>query len=352
MRNPVLTLSFLLLAACSSSPAIDDRSVAVVPILYATDRAATGSERANDSYGATPGQLTFGAAEVSIPNGHQLGATETPKLMKIEIWEDPARHVMLRSVAPISKEELGSALRDRLRGSQERSILIFVHGYNVEFAKAARRTAQIAHDLNWRGVAVLYSWASGGRAAEYLADGRNAQQTSSHLAAVLTLLAQESEVETVHVLAHSIGALPTLMALKELAADPQGSASPLLGELILAAPDVDAGQFRTMVATAAAMADRVTVYVSRRDEALQLSSSLHSAVRAGDGENGIVAIPGVDTIDASAVDGSFLGHSYYGANRAVLADVFSLLTTRAPPDRRFGLQPAAEDGQPYWILRP
>ena len=35
-----------------------------------------------------------------------------------------------------------------------------------------------------------------------------------------------------------------------------------------------------------------------------------------------------------------VGHSYYGESRAILADIFSLLKTGMPPDKRFGLQAA------------
>jgi hypothetical protein len=98
------------------------------------------------------------------------------------------------------------------------------------------------------------------------------------------------------------------------------------------------------------MVERVTVYVSQRDDVLQLSGFVNRTAQAGNGSNGIVAIPGADTI-ASAVDSSLLDHSYHG-NRTVLADIFILLTTRAPPERRFGLQAATGGGLSYWVIRP
>lgn len=352
MRKPVLVLWVLLLTGCTSTIGVDREAISVVPILYATDRAATGSDRPNDSYGADQGDLTFGSADVSIPDGHRLGFTESPDLRRIEISEDPTRHIVLSRVEPIAKGEFAQALRERLDQGEERSILIFVHGYNVDFAKAARRMGQIAHDLNWRGMALLYSWPSGGRLDGYPSDSRRAQLTSGNLAETLTLLVRETGADSIHLLAHSIGSLPTLIALAQLAAAPSGKASPLLGELILAAPDVEAEQFRSLLVSAAPMAERVTVYVSQRDEVLQLSGFVNRAARAGDGANGVVAMRGVDTIDTSAVDSSLLGHSYYGGNRTVLADIFSLLTTRAPPERRFGLQAAASDGLSYWVIRP
>jgi hypothetical protein len=58
----------------------------------------------------------------------------------------------------------------------------------------------------------------------------------------------------------------------------------------------------------------------------------------------------LDTVDASAVDTSLVGHSYYGDNRAVLADLFYLLRNGAPP--RFGLEPRAGPQGSYGTFRP
>jgi len=74
--------------------------------------------------------------------------------------------------------------------------------------------------------------------------------------------------------------------------------------------------------------------------------------RAGDSSEGVLILPGVDTIDASAAESDIIGHSYYGESRAILADIFSLLKTGMAPDQRFGLHVADSDGQKYWILQP
>ncbi len=61
-----------------------------------------------------------------------------------------------------------AGMRDR---ASCRDVLVFVPGYNVSFVNAVRRTAQLAYDLDFGGVPVLYSWPSAGSAAAYVADG-------------------------------------------------------------------------------------------------------------------------------------------------------------------------------------
>ena len=78
------------------------------------------------------------------------------------------------------------------------------------------------------------------------------------------------------------------------------------------------------------------LYASSKDRALGVSKRIHGYPRAGDSGDGLVVLPSVDTIDATDVDTSLVGHSYYGDNRSILTDLFTLLKHgNAPP--RFGM---------------
>lgn len=60
-------------------------------------------------------------------------------------------------------------------------------------------------------------------------------------------------------------------------------------------------------------------------------------------------MPGVETIDATGVDTSFLGHSYFSGTRTVLSDIFYLIGHGTRAADRFGLvKVAAETTQHYW----
>jgi esterase/lipase superfamily enzyme len=352
MNKTTVLLLGLILAGCMSSKAAVEKPPDVVPVFYATDRMPTDEATPQAMFGAERGPLSFGIADVSFPEDHRTGQIESPSLWSIEFTADPARHVVDKNATPASWVGFLGALQQKIAESPDRSAFVFVHGYNVGFADATRRVAQIAHDLNWEGAAILFSWPSRGGLAGYWSDADNAQWAADDLAKLLTEVASRSGAETLHLIAHSVGTEPTLAALTRLSGQRRADGRPLFDEVVLAAPDVDAQAFSEQLLQARPVAERWTVYVSGRDEALRLSSRLHDQPRAGYSADGVVVIPGVDTIDASAVDVSLIGHSYYGENRSVLADIFNLLKTRLPPDKRFGLRQVAQGDRRYWVFQP
>ena len=90
-----------------------------------------------------------------------------------------------------------------------------------------------------------------------------------------------------------------------------------------------------------------------KDNALAASMKIHGHYpRAGQTRPMVVIAPGVDTIDASAVDTSLLGHSYYGDNRSVISDMFHLIRRNLAPSERFGMRAASAGALTYWRFRP
>ena len=240
-----------------------------------------------------------------------------------------------------------------MRETGNNSVFIFVHGYNVSFAEAMRRTAQIADDLEWRGTSVLYSWASHAEIDGYDADHENALAAVADLSEFIETVAVYSGAARVHVIAHSMGSEPLLAALARHAESTSATGVPLVDEVVLAAPDVAADEFTELVARARpSRAAFHALCLQAATTALRFQALLNDKARAGDASEGVLVLPGVDTIDATAAEGDLVGHSYYGESRAILADVFSLLKTGMPPDQRFGLHPVEAEGQKYWILRP
>lgn len=341
----------LLMSGCGSAPEAEPQPV-LVPVFYGTDRLATATEDFDEVYGAARGLFSFGMAEVSMPPDHRVGQIEEPSLISFEFSAAAERHVVLQKLTPAPQPAFLAALQRQVRETGNDSVFIFVHGYNVSFAEAMRRTAQIADDLDWQGTSILYSWASHGDIDVYDGDRENALAAIKDLSAFIETVAVYSGAARVHVIAHSMGSEPLLAALAKHAESTSATGVPLVDEVVLAAPDVAADEFTVLVARARPAARHFTLYVSDNDDALAISSLLNSNPRAGDSSDGPLVLPGVDTIDASAAEADSVGHSYYGESRAILADVFSLLKTGMPPDQRFGLHPAEADGKKYWILRP
>jgi esterase/lipase superfamily enzyme len=310
----------------------------VVDILYATDRLAINTVNkgwTEVGYGPDRGQLQYGIFGVGMPRDLRADPLEPKAVVKTK----PA-------------EEFFFTLQERVAQSKRKEVLVFVHGYYTAFDEAARRTAQLAYALGFPGVAVLYSWPSQAALTGYLTDETNIEWTIPHFREFLKQVKIQSGADRICVIAHSMGNRALIAALRQLAADPLRPDSPIVHELVLMAPDVDADIFRDAMPEIRPVVGRVTLYSSSQDKALLISKTVHGYQRAGDTKPTIVIVPGVDTIDASAADTSVTGHSYYADSRSVLFDLYTLLRHGDPPEIRFGLLPKEQSGQRYWMIQP
>ena len=315
-----------------------------VEVFYATDRARTGKPQPAQYFGSKRGALQYGLCSVSIPKRHTRGELESPVWWKFEFSENPARHVVLLGRTTLEQ----SAFFDRLRTTASaRDLLVFVHGFNVTFEDAVRRTAQMAHDLRFPGVPITYSWPSQGsaRPLDYTADEATVEWTEPHLMQFLKDLRARAGAGRIHLIAHSMGNRALTKVLRSIAAE---SPPVVFNQVILAAPDIDAEVFERDIAPAMLKAaQRVTLYASSDDEALVVSKTVHGYPRAGQSGAQLTLVRGLDTIDASGIDTSLLGHSYF-ANQLV-EDIFALLRNGLPPDER-RLDPREKQGLRYWAL--
>jgi esterase/lipase superfamily enzyme len=326
----------------------------VIPVFYGTDRASTDDPDPQNRYSGSRGSLGFGVARVSIPVDKPVGELPGPSWWRLEFRPDPSKHVVLLDVRSLAWDDFAGELRGSLASVGEMDALVFIHGYNVGFADAARRAAQIAFDLKFPGRTLLYSWASAGDAHKYTVDEATVEWSTPHFEHFLRLALTEIGARAVHVIAHSMGNRAMVRALEHFDASslPQGAAT--LRQIILAAPDVDSDTFRQLAGAFNRSAERVTLYASSTDLALKVSKTVHGYPRAGDAGGALVIVDGVDTIDATNVDTSLLGlgHSYFGSKRSILNDMFNLITQGQAPDLRFDLEAAPADRGKYWLYRP
>ncbi|UUO05785.1 alpha/beta hydrolase [Blastopirellula sp. J2-11] len=309
---------------------------------------ASGSEM----FSGGRGELQFGACHISIPEVHEVGQLEGPSLLRLELTERPEKHVVLLDVLSKEEEAFFADLREKVAQSPRHEVLIFVHGFNVSFEDAARRTAQMAYDLKFTGVPMFYSWPSQADLFGYTTDRDNSLWTVSHLKEFLLKVAQQSNAESINLIAHSMGNRAMGTALEEIAAEMKDETK-LFNQVVLAAPDVDATVFRDEIAPQIVRASKqVTLYASSNDLALLASKNVNGYPRAGDVRPEIVIVQGVDTIDVSAIDTSLIGHAYYGDNDSIICDIFTLLHQPTPASQRQWLQSASGPGGMYWVFNP
>lgn len=327
-------------------------------VFYGTDRAETGSREPESRFGtqrSQGGELRFGVCQVSIPRDHRMGHIERPGIFQVIFGPDPGKHMVVVGLKPLSRDAFFGRLGSDVGKSEGKEVLVFVHGFNVSFADAVLRTAQIAYDLGFDGAPITYTWPSRSSLSEagYHADETNAEWTAPHLERFLTEVASRSGARKIHLIAHSMGNRPLTAALRGMAARMQPGSKPLFEHIVLTAPDIDMETFQQLALQFSKPGRRTTLYASSNDKALQFSRDIHGGYpRAGDSGPDVVVLRGIDTVEVSGVDTSLIGHSYYGDNRSVLSDLFGLIRDGKAPERRFGLKPRSKRGLRYWTFQP
>jgi esterase/lipase superfamily enzyme len=308
-------------------------------------------EKHGVTYTGDRGLLTRGVCEVTVPDSHRRGMVERPSLLRFEFREDQQKHVVLTSVIELSGSDFQQRLAATVADSPEKDLLVFIHGYNVDFESAVQRTAQIAVDLPFEGVPVCYSWPSQGTLIGYPIDENNSQWTVAHLKEFLLELAEESGADSINVVAHSMGNRALTDAMQQISWQIDSASDAPFDRVVLAAPDVDADHFRRDLAPALLkVANQVTLYASSDDQALIASKGVHGYPRAGESGENIVVVSGIETIDVSGIDLTLLGHSYYGDNESILRDLYDVVRARLPATERRSLIARRTGTLVYWQL--
>jgi len=330
----------------------------IVKVYFGTDRLPNGSRGPSKYFGIDWNKegepLITGVVSVSIPPAHKEGQIERPGWI-FDRREDVKKHFVLTELRVAKGDDFYAELRDDFgqRSAEDRSAFVYIHGYNVTFDDAAYATAQIAYDLDFKGVPMMFSWPSQGDVLAYDGDQETVDFSWPNLQAFLERVARESGAQRIHVMAHSMGNRLLTRALQELVRQPD--IQPLFENVIMASPDVNARVFTGIWPKIKVAAKRFTLYASSDDNALITSRKAKgnsNFTRLGEGGPNIVVISGLDTIDASGIDTSLLGHSYEASCKPVRDDLGLLIGKGlAPPERH--LPPYhTNQGLAYWRFPP
>jgi esterase/lipase superfamily enzyme len=325
----------------------------LVDVYFATDRAETGSDlpARHFGFGRSP-DLSYGVVTVTIPDSHSPGLIEKPKIWQAEFGLSPSRHVMLKSLTTLSKNDFFASLDDSVAARDRKEVFLFIHGYNVTFENAAKRAAQMAYDMNFSGLPVLYSWPSRGSAMGYIRDSAVVRWSGRKLSAFIEDLVAREGIERLHIVGHSMGnrALTDALELMALRRGTTAGDMPVLDQVVFAAPDVDADLFASMMPTIRPLARRLTLYASEEDWALFASRKLHGdAPRAGQAGEDVLVAAEFDSIDMSRLGADMLSHSYFSS---ALLDLYTLFWRDLDPARRCGIRAAAQSGERIWRYEP
>ncbi|HLT54463.1 MAG TPA: alpha/beta hydrolase [Flavobacteriaceae bacterium] len=299
-----------------------------LPIFFATDRNYVNTSDVYEQFGTKRSDIKYGVCQVSIPHDHKIGQIESPSLWRFEFSEDPEKHVVLHEIDVMEKANFFKKLSSEIKQTKKKNTFLFVHGYNTSFADAAKRTAQISYDLLFDGKSVFYSWPSKQALAEYTRDEANIEWAQTNIKNFLEDYITKSGAEEIYLVAHSMGNRGLTRAITDLLTE-KPHLREKVKEIILAAPDIDADVFKRDIAPkmVKAVQKPITMYVSSDDLALKASKEVHGYARAGDSGDGLILIKGIETVDASGIDTSFLSHNYFADTSSIISDIFDLIRT-------------------------
>lgn len=169
------------------------------------------------------------------------------------------------------RADLATALANEGRGRRE--AVVFIHGFNNNFAEGAYRLAQIGHDLDLGGAYVHYSWPSRGHPLGYAYDRDSALFARDGLEDLLREV-RAAGAERILLIAHSMGAALTMETLRQLAIAGEQELIGRISGVVLISPDIDVDVFRALAARVGVLPQPFYIVTSKKDRALALSARL------------------------------------------------------------------------------
>jgi esterase/lipase superfamily enzyme len=254
--------------------------------------------------------FSFGTVRVTIPTNRNSGELNLPRFWNFVNQSDPEHFFVIQQITEVDRARFMQMINTP-GANEESSLLLFVHGFDTTFTDAAFRAAQLAHDLQFRGKIMFYSWPSAGVITGYWKDEDSSRISTLRFQKLLAdLLA--TKITHIYIVSHSMGSRIVIPAVNSLAS--RGDVSKV-SELLLAAPDFNEIEFKDLAAgfrELRAKGTRLTIYASSNDFALRASKVVHSYRRLGESDPALDVFNGLDSVDASTVAPlrrSF-GHSY------------------------------------------
>lgn len=367
-----------------------------VELIYVTDRAPETDEAGNLAYGfdrsaslaagttvvdlgqnasweelvaasLVPTRLSeFQLRLVSIDEFARLPPTPIPyEVVDGKVVEDPEAMAAVEAAMARMRAELVR----RLGLTPRKDVFIYIHGYHNTFEDAAFALAELWHFFGREGLPIVYTWPAGYPGFfGYTYDRESSEFTVFHLKQVIRWLAEQPEVENIHLIAHSRGTDVTLSALRELviwanAAGLDARETLKIANLIVAAPDLDMQVINQRVSAERLIlaVDQATLYSSPNDEAIGIAETLFASPR---GRLGTLSISELNEEEIERMkanqsrvtvvnfegEATGYGHDYFRTNPAVSSDIVLML--------RYGFRPG-DAGRPlehvglnFWKVPP
>ena len=290
---------------------------------------------------------------VSINEFARLPPTPTPyKVIDGKVVEDPE----VVAIRDANVARLQAEVRRRLALTSRKDVYLYVHGYNNTFDDANFALAELWHFFGREGLPIVFTWPAGYPGLfGYTYDRESSEFTVFHLKQLIKWLAEQPEIENIHLIAHSRGTDVAISAFRELVIWARGAGLDprerfKIKNFVFAAPDLDVQVVSQRVAGEylALAVDQATLYTSSEDKAIGIAAWLFASPR---GRLGTWTVDELDEAEIARMkaragrlsivdfegESTGYGHSYFRTNPAVSSDLVLMI--------RYGFKPG-ETGRP------
>jgi len=214
-------------------------------------------------------------------------------------------------------------------GRGVRRVVLFVPGFATGIPLALRAVYRIRAAFEPGDLLVDVDWGSRGKKSRYEQDARTARASAPAFAAFLADLHKALPRTEVDIFAHSMGARVAVRAMYVVPVDP--NAGRLVERAVLAAPDMTLADYQRAIARDPVPVGHVTVYASRFDKALLVSTLIHLHRRLGRLLSWHRPLARTDVVDASVASRGLDGHGYAITDPGLLRDIAATLAGAPVP---------------------
>ena len=281
-------------------------------LLVATTRKPVKGAQASPWFGTERWAMTLGRVELTPPDDGRFSLAS----VGLSDWRLNRVDVLGQSAGVLGQATSG------------RDVLIYVHGFNQTFETAALDATRLSDSIRFRGETLAFSWPSRAKLFDYGYDRDSAMWSRDALHAALDALLASPTTGRIHIVAHSIGTMLTMEALRQLYAERGGLAADRIGALVFAAPDIDMDVFTSSVEHIGPLARKITVITATNDRALALSGWMAGGMtRVGAAETAKLKLFGLHVIDASEEGWGVINHDLFLSNDQIRQVVRRVIET-------------------------
>jgi esterase/lipase superfamily enzyme len=271
-------------------------------LLVATTRKAVKGARERPWFGTERWAMSIARAQLAPPDSGRFSLAS----VGLSDWGLDRVDLLGQSASVLGQATSG------------RDVLIYVHGFNQTFETAVLDAARLSDDIKFRGETLAFAWPSRAQLFDYGYDRDSAMWSRDALHAVLDALLASPTTGRINIVAHSVGSMLAMEALRALSAERGALAADRIGALVFAAPDIDMDVFTSSVEHIGPLARKITVITATNDRALALSGWMAGGMtRVGAAEKAKLKLYGVHVIDASEEGWGLINHDLFLSNDQV-----------------------------------